>query len=77
MLFIIKLANNLGGGEMSYKCMVCGKKTQSGHNVSHSNRKTNRTFKPNLQKINILCDGVKSKEYVCTSCIKAGKIKKA
>ena len=61
---------------MSFKCKVCGKKTQTGNNVSHSNRKTKRTFKPNLQKINIVSDGKKSKEYVCTSCIKANKVTK-
>jgi len=32
-------------------CQVTGKKTQVGHNVSHSNRKTKRTFLPNLQTI--------------------------
>ena len=62
---------------MSFKCSVCSKKTMSGNNVSHSNRKTKRTFKPNLQKINVLVDGVKQKKYVCTSCLKAGKVVKA
>ena len=62
---------------MAYKCTVCQKRTQSGNNVSHSHRKTKRTFKPNLQKINIVENGIKSKKYVCTSCIKAGKITKA
>ncbi|MCP4482561.1 MAG: 50S ribosomal protein L28 [bacterium] len=62
---------------MGYKCTICDKKTQSGNNVSHSNRKTKRSFKPNLQKINIIDAGIKQKKYVCTSCIKAGKITKA
>jgi len=34
---------------MARKCAFTGKKTKSGHNVSHSNRKTKRTFVPNLQ----------------------------
>jgi len=29
---------------------LTGKRTISGNNVSHSNRKTKRTFVPNLQK---------------------------
>jgi large subunit ribosomal protein L28 len=62
---------------MSYKCIICGKKNASGNNVSHSNRKTKRKFKANLQKINILVEGQKQKELVCTSCIKAQKIQKA
>ncbi|MDR0676853.1 MAG: 50S ribosomal protein L28 [Elusimicrobiota bacterium] len=62
---------------MSYKCIICGKKNMSGNNVSHSNRKTKRQFKANLQKINILFEGNKQKKLVCTSCIKAKKIQKA
>ncbi len=62
---------------MSYKCVVCSKKSMSGNNVSHSNRKTKRRFKANLQKINILVGGIKQKEYVCTRCIKAEKVQKA
>lgn len=34
---------------MSRVCQVTGKKTTTGHNVSHSQRKTKRTFKPNIQ----------------------------
>ena len=29
-------------------CEVCAKGTMSGHNVSHSNRKTNRIWAPNV-----------------------------
>lgn len=35
---------------MSRVCQLTGKKPISGHNVSHSNRKTKRVFAPNLQK---------------------------
>ena len=35
---------------MSKVCQVSGKKSMSGHKVSHSNIKTNRRFMPNLQK---------------------------
>jgi large subunit ribosomal protein L28 len=38
---------------MSRTCQLTGKKPQSGHNVSHSNRKTNRRFLPNIQKISL------------------------
>ncbi len=33
-------------------CQITGKKTQVGMNVSHSHRRTKRTFLPNLQKMN-------------------------
>lgn len=35
---------------MARVCELTGKKTISGNNVSHSNRKTKRKFFPNLQK---------------------------
>lgn len=57
--------------------MVCDKKAQVGNTVSHSNRKSKRLWNANLQKINILIEGKKRKEYVCTKCLKAGKVRKA
>lgn len=33
---------------MSKVCQITGKKVITGNKVSHSNRKTRRTFKPNL-----------------------------
>ena len=33
------------------KCEVCGKGVTFGHNVSHSNRKTNRAWKPNIRRV--------------------------
>ena len=38
---------------MTKKCIVSGKKPQSGNNVSKSNRKTRRTFAPNLQSVSL------------------------
>jgi large subunit ribosomal protein L28 len=35
---------------MSRLCFVTGAKTMFGHNVSHSNIKTNRSFKVNIQE---------------------------
>ncbi len=58
-------------------CAVCGKGTGAGHNVSHSNRKTNRTWSPNLQKIRIKNGKSLVTALVCTRCIKGGKIAKA
>jgi large subunit ribosomal protein L28 len=62
---------------MSKQCFACGKKPVVGMNVSHSNRHTKRRWLPNLQSVNILVAGKKVKEYVCTKCLKAGKVKKA
>ena len=42
---------------MSRVCVVCQKGQSAGNNVSHSNRKTRRTFKANVQKVKIVKDG--------------------
>ncbi len=62
---------------MSKVCSVCGKKPSFGNNRSHSMVATRRRFDPNLQKIRIFVNGVKKREYVCTRCLKAGKVQKA
>ncbi len=38
---------------MARRCALTGKDTQFGHNVSHSNRATNRRFVPNIQKVSL------------------------
>jgi len=52
------------------KCEMCGKSPQFGHNVSHSNRKTKRQFKPNIQKMTLLEDGQLVSKYLCARCIR-------
>lgn len=39
---------------MARKCEITGKQARSGHNVSHSNRKTKRVFKPNVHTKRLL-----------------------
>jgi large subunit ribosomal protein L28 len=38
---------------MARRCALTGKDTQFGHNVSHSMRKTNRRFAPNIQSVSL------------------------
>ena len=38
---------------MARRCDLTGKEPQFGHNVAHSNVKTNRRFVPNLQKVTL------------------------
>lgn len=52
------------------KCESCGKGPQFGHNVSFSQKKTKRQFKPNVQRITVYEDGRKVRKYLCTRCIK-------
>ena len=63
----------IGGVNMSRVCNICGKGQASGNNVSHSNRKTRRTFKVNVQKISYVEDGKETNGYVCARCIRTLK----
>lgn len=58
---------------MSRVCAICGKGKASGNNVSHSNRKTRRTFEANVQKVSVEIDGKSTNQYLCTKCIKTSK----
>ena len=62
---------------MAMVCEICGKRRMVGHKVSHSNIKTKRVQKPNLQTIRIKENGGTRKIRVCTRCIRSGKITKA
>lgn len=56
---------------MSRVCSVCGKGQASGNNVSHSKRRTRRTFKANVQKVSYIDKGGKVvNDYVCARCLK-------
>ena len=58
-------------------CHVCRKGPSFGHSRSHSMVATKRRFDPNLQKVRALVDGAPRRVYVCTRCLKAGKVTKA
>ena len=38
---------------------------------------TKRRFDPNLQRVRMILDGTTTRAYVCTRCLKAGKVQKA
>jgi large subunit ribosomal protein L28 len=38
---------------------------------------TKRRFDPNLQRVRIVVDGTPTRAYVCTRCLKSGKVTKA
>jgi large subunit ribosomal protein L28 len=58
-------------------CAVCGKKKISGHNVSHANNRTKRSFSPNLQRVRAHTGEGIRRVYVCTRCLRSGRVKKA
>lgn len=62
---------------MSQVCEICGKHPVAGRSISHSHRVSNRTFRPNIQKVTVNDNGKVRKMNVCTSCMKAGKVTRA
>jgi large subunit ribosomal protein L28 len=38
---------------------------------------TNRRFNPNLQRVRVLLGGKATRAYVCTRCLRGGKVEKA
>ena len=58
-------------------CYSCNKGPSFGNSRSHSMVATRRRFNPNLQKVRIDVGGTARREYVCTRCLKAGKVAKA
>lgn len=43
---------------MARKCGLTGTKHQTGHKVSHSNHKTKKKFRPNLQNVSLTSDAL-------------------
>ena len=43
---------------MPRRCELTGSKVATGNNVSHSNRRTRRTFAPNLQNVTLLSEAL-------------------
>jgi large subunit ribosomal protein L28 len=62
---------------MAFKCELCDKGPSAGKSISHSRRATNRRFLPNLQKIRVNLSGTVKRLYVCTTCLKSGKVQKS
>ena len=59
------------------KCCICGKGVTFGHNVSHSNRKTSRMWKPNIRKVRANVNGTVKTVSVCSRCLRSGKVSRA
>lgn len=62
---------------MAYQCTICGKGYQAANNVSHSNRKSRKFQRPNLQAVRALVEGRVARIKACTRCIRSGKVVKA
>lgn len=61
---------------MAAVCEVCKKHPSWGMSVSHSHVRTKRRWSPNIQRVRAMINGTPKRLYVCTSCIRAGKVTK-
>lgn len=74
---------------MARVCEICNKRTHVGNQIARrglakakggvgikTTGVTKRKFKPNIQRVRALVNGVTRRIKVCTQCMRAGKIKK-
>lgn len=72
---------------MSRRCVFCSKKTIGGNSIARRGKAkreggvgkkttgiTKRKFLPNLQKRRVIIEGKVKRVFVCTKCIKGGKL---
>ncbi|MDO8687172.1 MAG: 50S ribosomal protein L28 [Dehalococcoidales bacterium] len=52
------------------KCEICNKSPQFGHNVSHSKRRTNHLWMPNIHPARVVINGVQKRLNLCTRCLR-------
>jgi large subunit ribosomal protein L28 len=45
--------------------------------VSHSHRRSNKMWKSNVKSVKVNVNGAARKMYVCTSCLRSGKVERA
>ena len=59
------------------KCAYCNKGVSFGIRVSHSHRRSNRMWKPNIKRVAAVVDGAPRRVYACTRCLRDGKVIRA
>jgi large subunit ribosomal protein L28 len=61
---------------LAQRCDICGKGTLFGNSVSHANNATKRRWNPNLQRVRAWFEGRVKNIYVCTRCLRSGRVQK-
>lgn len=59
------------------KCEVCSKGQHFGLSVSHSHRKSNRAWKPNVKKVRLEVDGTSRSMNICARCLRSSRMTKS
>ena len=58
------------------KCDICGKGVTFGIKVSHSHRRANKAWKPNVKRVKAIVDGKVQRVWVSTSALKSGLVER-
>ena len=74
---------------MGMQCDICGKKPVLGNQIARRGKAkylggvgrkvtgiSRRTFKPNLQRIQVETNGTIQRKRVCVQCIRSGRVKR-
>jgi large subunit ribosomal protein L28 len=59
------------------KCDICGKGVVFGKKYSHSHIRSNRQWKPNVQRVKMIVNGTPKQVYICTRCLRTTKLQNA
>ena len=62
---------------MAKHCEICGKAPIKAVKLTFSHKQIVHTQEPNLQTVKAIVNGTTKRISVCTSCLKAGKVRKA
>lgn len=59
------------------KCEICGKGVSFGIKVSHSHRRSNKMWKPNVKSVKAIVGGTPKTVHVCSRCLRSGLVTRA
>ena len=59
------------------KCDICGKGVTFGIKVSHSHRRSNRAWKPNVRRVKAVVNGTPCRVHACTRCLRSDLVERA
>jgi large subunit ribosomal protein L28 len=59
------------------QCEICNKGVSFGIKVSHSHRRSNRTWRPNIRRIRAIVNGTPKTVNICTRCLRSNKVTRA
>jgi large subunit ribosomal protein L28 len=63
------------------KCSICDKGMHFGRSITHTRSQVSSRFKrvwrPNVKSVRIKVPGGTKKIYICTQCLRSGKVERA